>query len=192
LVVAYGDLWEYFVLASNTCDASGEGRKPYLCVLPYVPFAHGLRDRKAPLGLATRSQRKDQDRWVSVLGFLRDEAGVDLSSVAVDELPRAFRDAVKELGPPLPEADIKLLRKVAGDTPPMAKRNYAYWVPGTEAAPLVPDGYVDFVQVCMLSNDRLQGFADRRIATLRSPYREQFSHKLGNYLSRVAVPTQAP
>jgi hypothetical protein len=52
----------------------------------------------------------------------------------------------------------------------------------------LPEDFVDFCRLYTIPTETLYELREKRIATINSPYREQFSTKLGTYLSRIATP----
>lgn len=63
-------------------------------------------------------------------------------------------------------------------------------------AGLFPDSAVVFSWICSIRKSRINRFRTfepkRKLAELRSPYREAFSSKLGYFLSRVGLPADVP
>jgi hypothetical protein len=52
----------------------------------------------------------------------------------------------------------------------------------------VPESYVDFCRVYTVSTNTIGNLKDRRLAVLKTPYREEFAKKFADYYARIAIP----
>ena len=193
MVVVHGDLFEYFVMASQTCDVSGvDGQpKPFAAVLPVVSLASFLSREQVPIAV-DGDPADDPSKWCTIVDYLQGVLNVDLSGERDDPftLPHAVRQLVKDWEPAKRSPEItarrRLIEFMNGVVDP--KKAYIYYFPADKSLG-VPESFVDFTRLYTLLIGKAQELMPERKATLASPYREQFASKLGTYLSRIATPT---
>jgi len=193
MVVVHGDLFEYFVMASQTCDVSGEDGppKPFAAVLPVVTLAGFLSRQQLPIGLH-KHQADDSTKHSTIVDYLEAVLRVDLSSERDDpfQLPIRVRQLLKDWKPEarspenIARGNMINFMKALVDR----KKTYIYYLPAENRLG-VPESYVDFTRLYTLLIEKAQELMPQRKATLVSPYREDFASKLGTYLSRIATPT---
>ncbi len=190
MVVAYADLLEYFVLASQTCDVTPPKPKDFVSLVPYLPLAPRLMGERLPIGLSP-DEAADRTLWKTVCEYITQHTGDSLHGAGegVFGLPMRVRMAVADAWQGVPReinANRKWIKEhVRGLSD--NERLYLYYMPPAPEAG-VPEGYVDFTRLYTIPFDCLSRLGPHRRATINSPYREQFARKLGDYLSRVAVP----
>jgi hypothetical protein len=192
MVVVYGDLFQFFIVASQTCDVSGvDARpKPFAAVLPVVTLAGFLSREELPIGV-DRDQMQDRSQYATIVDYLQTALRIDLSSERGDPfaLPGRVRDLLRQWKPRKgsPEQRVrgKMVEWMNGVVD--ARKTYVYYLPAEKTLG-IPEGYIDFTRLYSVLIGKVQELMTKRKATLVSPYREEFASKLGTYLSRIATP----
>jgi len=192
-VVVFGDLVDFFMVASQTCDVSGvdgNAPKPFAAIVPVVSLAAYLSRERLPIGLENREDA-DESKWTTVADYVESALDEDLSEIRDDPfvLPERIRTLVKDWNPPQNSKEQRIrgairnvLNKVVDP-----KKKYIYYLPADQKRG-VPESFVDFTRLYSVVTAKLNDLAGDRVCTLATPYREDFSGKLGLYLSRIATP----
>jgi hypothetical protein len=190
-VVVPGDLMDYFVVASQTCDVSGVGStpKPFAAILPVTPLAAFLSRERLPIELG-QEEMTDETKWTTIVDYLATRLGEDLYAIRDDAfgLPDRIRQLLRKWKPTKnneKQVRGKIVNSIKDVVSP--RKNYIYYLP-LNSEQRVPESFVDFTRLFSAVTDKLQHLIDRRVCTLATPYREEFASKLGNYLSRIATP----
>ncbi|MCC7086534.1 MAG: hypothetical protein IT427_16165 [Pirellulales bacterium] len=189
MVVVYGDLFEYFILASQTCDVSGNDgpAKPFAAICPVVTMGEMLARERFPI---SKESRKDPAKSTTVVDYLQETLQKDFSADRDDPftLPNRVRDALAEWQPATSsEKETRgRIKNILSES--SFKKSYLYYLPA-DVAFNMPECYVDFTRLFSVVTERVSSIASNRVCTLVSPYREDFGSKLGSYLSRVATPS---
>ena len=104
-------------------------------------------------------------------------------------LPTKIREFVKEWDPPKNSKDREIRNKLKDiiKNVPDPKKRYLYYLPPSGSFG-VPEGFVDFCRLYSLKIEVVQDLKNKRVATIKTPYREQFAEKLSHYLARIATP----
>ncbi len=191
-VVVFGDLVEYFMVASQTCDVSGVDSKPkiFAAIVPVVPLAAFLSRQRIPIGLE-KGDIEDESKWTTIVDYLEMQLKVDVSDMRDDSfaLPAKIRELLKDWNPKKNTPEKQIRGKIRGILNEVVKpqKKYLYYLPANSAYG-VPEGFVDFTRLYSVVTEKLQKLTPRRVCTLVTPYREEFASKLGSYLSRIATP----
>lgn len=193
MVVVYGGLLRYFVVASQTCDISGiDSRpKPYAVILPIIALGDYLGNEKLPIGLNPEDSH-DFSKWSTIADYIEAEIQIDLSKERNNPhaLVKEIRKIINEWKPGKSSPKEKVWNQIKRCIREIldSKKLYIYYIPHSSELN-VPEGYIDFCRWYTLSIDALQNLKEYRIATIRTPYKEHFAQKLANFLSRIAIPT---
>lgn len=192
-VVVFGDLVEYFMIASQTCDVSGiekNSAKTFAAIVPVIPVSAFLSRERLPIGLSTEDVA-DETQWSTIVDYLQTQLSEDLSDVRDDAfvLPARIRELLGSWKPPKKTTERQIrgrIVNVLSDTV-NPRKNYIYYLPANTDL-RVPEAYVDFTRLFSVVTEKLQQLMPQRVCTLATPYREEFASKLGSYLSRIATP----
>lgn len=187
-VVVHAALFDYFVIASQTCDVSGDGKLPLVCIAPFQTLGQLMATEPLPLKPNT-TKDSDRNEWQTINEYLAEAHRADFSDIDdVDALlPERVRQFVSEgrlNGTKEAKKDLGRVKSMYDDF--LAERKWIYYLPPSQG-PQIPEGYVDLRQIYTVELTQLEQISDRRIAALRGNYREHFSKHLGDLLSRVAV-----
>ena len=181
MAVVYADLIEFFIIGSQTCDISGIDSPPkdFAFVLPLVPLSHYLNKEKVHIKCDAGTSLKDG--YYTIVEILEQEAGASFEGVNNDpyELPERVRSVLEDWSPPKRSMKRKFknaIREYINKALNNSKK-YIYYLPRNyEMA--VPDGIADFTRLFTLHTQLLEDLKDYRVATIQTPYKEDFSHKL--------------
>jgi hypothetical protein len=191
-VVVFGDLVEYFMVASQTCDVSGVDARPQVlaAVVPIVSLAAYLSRQRLPIGLADE-EAQDTSKWVTIVDYLQQALPENLSGIREDPfaLPDRIRQLVSAWNPSKKSEGRQVRGKIRSTLNDLLdpQKKYIYYLPSSPKHG-VPEGFVDFTRLYSVVTEKLNGVSAQRVCTLASPYREEFANKLGLYLSRIATP----
>jgi len=186
-VVARTVICDYFLLGSQSCDVSGEGKLDLTCIVPFWPLGRLLGSELLPI-----TSSSERDGRMSIVSYLTQEYDEDFSGVAdVDmDMPDKVRATITKHLAKAATAQkdvLKRLRKLISEELVNPFRKSTYYLPAVPAL-CVPEGYADLGQVYTIPLAELEERRDKRLAQLSGSYREHFSRQLGDLLSRVAVP----
>lgn len=155
-----------------------------------VSLGDCLSRQKLPIGLSSEKSN-DVARWTTIVDYLQTKLGKDLTEFRNDvfALPNKVRSLIDQWSPGRNSPDRQVrnkIREYIRDTVDNRKL-YIYYLPYASALN-VPESMVDFCKLYTVSTNMLENLKPHRIATIKTPYREQFAEKLAYYLSRVATP----
>lgn len=186
-VVVQASLLRYFVLASQTCDISGmDGpSNPVAVILPVIT----LRDLCTTERFPFLTSRKGVYDKLTINEYLLRHSGVEEFSEHQDpaDYGAALRIVISEWNPPKNTPQKRNLGLIKSFVQNQAKKGWLHWL-SDDPSFGVPDACVDLSRIFTVATDQLQELSHARIASLRGPYRDQFSQVLGNHLSRIATP----
>jgi len=191
-VVVFGDLVEYFMIASQTCDISGVNSDPkvFAVIVPVIPLAAFLSRERLRIGLA-EEEIDDETKWTTIADYLEERLEHDFSEIREDAfaLPKKIREVLGEWNPAKNTLERRIRGKIRDTLKSILNTNkkYIYYLP-QDSSYNIPEGWVDFTKIYTVETQKLNALAENRVCTLSTPYREQFSEKLGTYLSRIATP----
>ena len=190
MVVVTADLSMRFVVASQTCDVSGKDHppRPFAVIAPFTSIAGVCRT--ADLPIVSREGEAKQ----TILGYLV-ERGVFCASAFSEEDDYRFSSILRERldrWKPTERQEREIRGRIRDflNGFVLNRLAFVYYLRGRETLG-IPEGFVDFCRLFTIPTDRLRASMDLRSATIRPPYREEFSKKLGDYLSRIATPSPA-
>ncbi len=192
-VVVFGDLVEYFMVASQTCDVAGLDSEPKICaaVVPVISLASFLSRQRLPIGLE-EADAQDETKWTTIMDWLQAKLGKDLNSLRNDPfaLPDGIRALLKGWEPPKNSVERQIRGKIREflNSAIDPKKNYIYYLPPSPSH-RIPEAFVDFTRLYSVVTAKLGELQPHRVCSLASPYREEFAGKLGQYLSRIATPS---
>jgi len=185
MVVVFAQLARYFVIATQTCDISGTDKLPlpFAIILPIITFVEICKSQSLPM----KSLDGGDEPW-TIHDYLVYLGATDLEN-APDPYSygMSFRCALNALRP-TGKTDNENLGRIKN----FLKRSYddkrfLYYLEGDPQREL-PEVFIDFSVPHSAPTDKLAQFADRRVARIASPYREEFSQSFSSFISRVATP----
>ncbi len=186
LMVTCAGFTPYFVIGTQTCDVAGEKKNaPPLVTLLAVKTLRGIcsSDRLPLDGLKLPS--------LTIEEFLIRETGHSgLDSCNEFEYSHKLRELLNGWNPTgTLLASRNSIRRFLDK---MGKSGFQFYLPA-DAGFGLPEMYIDLSATFTIHILQLQSLAGRRVARIKDPYRDQFSHQLGHHFSRIAVPqTLAP
>ncbi len=184
MVVVYARLFEYFVIASQTCDISGMDKPAQLwaTILPVVTLAAMCRQESIPMG--------PQEALRTIDSVVREHCpnSEQLERASDADYGMTIRLLVDEWLNSAAAKESKILsRRIKNFLNDYHKAGYMH--PLRDNIQLrVPESYVDFTAAFSVPRSKLLALRNHRIATIASPYREDFSHRFATFYSRVALP----
>jgi hypothetical protein len=184
----------FFVLASQTCDVAGIDHPawPTCLVLKMITICDFVNGATLPF----KWQESVED--IHLGNFLQENLdvgdGTKLKELCTQqfEYPGALRDVFKEWKPKsnskaqLFKSKLQSFLKDITDN----KEGRTYYFPA-DAELKIPEAFVELDAIFPVNTEDLVKAKGARIATLVSPYKEEFSNRLGTRFSRVAVPVPA-
>jgi hypothetical protein len=189
LVIVAADLLRHFIVVSQTCDISGvDSPASPLCVIARVmTIAEFCRTEKVPFPSAATGAEK------TIVTFLAERLGEHIKQEAENDLtfPDYLRKALDDWKAKdtreSPDARIRgaiktLLNNIVGNK----QLNTYYLHP--DAARGGPESFVEFSYLFTVRTGLLIEHQGSRIATLSSPYREEFAQRFAHYYMRIATP----
>jgi hypothetical protein len=186
LVVVFGDLAEYFLIITQTCDVSGHDKAqvPYAMILPARTIINICRTDRVPL----------------------EGEGAPRS---IEEYLSSHADGSELLSVTEPIAYFAVLRRILDEWKPKEKnsttnrgriRNFinkqmdgakhVFYLRPDEARG-IPDLFVEFSGAYTVDIVLLVAMSARRVARIGVPYREDFARAFADRISRIAVPALA-
>ncbi len=186
----------YFVIASQTCDVAGAdhaagttcfiAKMTTLCdLVNHISFPFEWRDQKGIVTALNVLMAKFLD------ANIRSDEGKLLKSLCDDQLkyPDALRAALQSWKPDNNSNEQRLkstLQNFLTDITANKKGRTYYFPP--EAAHSIPEAFVDLSVLFPITVKDIQNAKAQRLATIANPYKEEFSQRIGERFSRVAVP----
>jgi hypothetical protein len=186
LVVVYGNLFEYFIVASQTCDISGVDStpKPFCAIVPFKTLLSFCRDEIVPV-------KKDGDTIFSgtIIDMISKFAQEDLSDSNEFEFPNKLRDFIGKWKPTKNTKEHTVKSQIKGFLNNLVgnQKLAIYYI---EHSPEfnVPEGFADFTQIITVPTNMLENTKEKRIAKLENSYNYDFAQRLGRFLTRIATP----
>jgi len=185
MVVVAGRLFQYFIIASQTCDISGKNGKslPWAIVLPIITISYTCKNQCLPFKSIDDqmtihdficSKLQDSEKLQSATEF---EYGEEIRNITSELLEKKNNGKILE--------DIRQIKNFLNN---YHKKGYMF--PLTEKPDFkVPESYVDFTAAYSVPTDKLLSVKENRFARINTPYREDFAQHFANFFARVALPT---
>jgi hypothetical protein len=193
-VLVYADLLRYFIVLSQTCDISGvdHSPKPTCTIAPIVTLADYCQ---GPIQLSYEDPKIGQkiQETINFSDFFCEKFDPLFKDEIIDDFkfPRylranldEWRKAVKNK--PLEQRFINNIRNSL-NLIFQNKLLFIYYIAPNDDYK-VPESYVDFCRLYTLPRDTVENLMDNRLATISSPYREEFARKFAEYYGRIAIP----
>ena len=184
MVVVYARLLRYFVIATQTCDISGEegGRSPldWACVLPFIPLADMCKYES--LEVPGHNEPMTVHEYVSTNC---DPNGI-LENVSDAEYGKTMRQLIKkwlETATKKNKQGIGAVRKLLNDPD---SKGFLFYL-RADIGLQMPEGVVDFTAIFTVPREDLENLQQLRIARIGPAHREKFSQAFGNFFSRIAT-----
>jgi hypothetical protein len=193
-VLVYAELLKYFIILSQTCDISGvdSSPNPICTVVPIVTIGQYCQNQ-LPFSYEDPEIRQKVFQTISIADYVSEKFDPEFKSKVSDEFTfpdylrenlKTWQDKAKKK--PQKSAFLGTIRnalKLIVENKPLS---IYYIAPDKEHN--VPESYVDFCRVYIVSTNVIQDIRDKRIATLSVLYREEFAKKFANYYERIATP----
>jgi len=189
------DHLSHFILASQTCDVAGVNHPalPTCLVLKITTFCDFVNGGELPF--KWQEGENSIIKQIALNEFLLanlDEKGATAIKTASDNqsaYPGALRTALKAWKPKANSNEQTFKSKLQNFLTDITnnKEGRTYYLPGDEKFN-IPESFVDLSAVFPVNTEDIQGAIGSRLATLGNPYKEEFSQRLGDRFSRVAVP----
>ncbi|MDB6063856.1 MAG: hypothetical protein JWR26_64 [Pedosphaera sp.] len=180
-----------FIVVSQTCDVCGvDSPQATKCtVARVVTLAEFMRDFKLPIpaseGLAST---------INILDFIEDKVDAafrtELQMNRNDDfrLPDSLRKAIISWTPKGDTQDGKIKHnlRVFLNKITQGQSGKAYYLKKDDTCRM-PESFVDFFELHLVHTEEIANKKSMRLASLVSPVKEEFSSKLGQLFSRVAL-----
>jgi hypothetical protein len=193
LVLVYADLAQYVIIASQTCDISGLDHPPApTCVLlPFVTLAEFCRRPWVPFTFQDPQTQQERTLMIRISHYLTEHCPHFAGADKLDDqaFPDFLRRELQHWQPPKQAETTQFrgqLRQILNDIVTNRPLYLYYMAPAPHRE--VPEGYVDLTRSYTVATAQVEKLKAQRIASLRTPYREQFAEKMARYYARIATP----
>jgi len=190
MTIVYSDLIHYFIIASQTCDISGEDEKPELftTIIPLTTFKDYCENIILPLEI-----KKDgaiiYSKNNTIIGFISEFTDCPLAEVDEVIYLESLREIIEKWSPPKHSLAKGIKGKIKDTINKITSNNYNFLhFIKSDSNFGVPSGFADFTRFINIPTEILSRLKTNRIATICSPFREHFSSRIGSFLSRVGLP----
>jgi len=185
----------FFVVASQTCDIAGVDHPPWptCLVIKMISICDFVNGATLPLKTDTGGVET-----IHLARFLHEHLDGKYATKLKElcehqfEYPGALRDALKGWKPDNNSKPQRFKTKLQSFLKDITdnKEGRTYYFPGDPKFK-IPEAFVELDAIFPVNTQDLAGAKGARIASLANPYKEEFSNRLGNRFSRVAVPVPA-
>jgi len=183
MVVVPAELFEYFIIATNTCDISGIDRpaQPTTTILPVITLARMCKRTKLP-------SLRSSDTPISIHSFIIKYCpdGHRLESTNELDYSKVARLTIKGLIESNPST--KLLedsRRIKNFLRVYYDKGYMFSLPQSPKYNL-PESYVDFTTVLTVPTNKVLSIQQFRFVRISERYCDNFARKFGDFFSRLA------
>jgi hypothetical protein len=187
----------YFVIASQTCDVAGADHAAgTTCFIAKMTTFCDLVNHHTSFPFEWRDEKGNATAMnILVAEFLDanicSAEGKSLKPLRDDQLnyPNALRAALQSWKPNNNSNEQRLKSMLQNFLTDIAenKKGRTYYFP-PEAAHSIPEAFVDLSVLFPVTVKDIQNAKAQRLATIANPYKEEFSQRIGERFSRVAVP----
>lgn len=194
-VLVSADLLKYFIVISQTCDISGVDHpaKPICTIAPIITIAQHCQNR---VSIPYKDQKNNQETLliVSIPDYMSDKFDHSFKDRLSDDFtfPEYIRENLDNWSKKAKNgsSEQKLLSglKNSLNTIMGNKRLDIYYI-APDKENKVPESYIDFCRLYTITMVLMESLKDKRIAMLKSPYREEFAKKFADYYARIATPS---
>lgn len=184
MVVVFSRLFQYFTIATQTCDISGKDKGPvdWATILPVITLTDMCKTELIPFRSTDQilTIHEFVSKYCETSGALENLSDMDY----VPELKKIINECAKE-------HTNKAIRQDAGHVKNYLASYYKplfiFSLPADNTFGL-PESYVDFTAAYTVHTSKLLAIRDSRFAMITDPYRIDFAQKFGNFFARVALP----
>jgi hypothetical protein len=193
-VIVSANLLRYFIVLSQTCDISGVDHpaKPNCAIAPILTIAQHCQN-KVSIKYKDPKTNQENSLTVNIPDYMNEKIDSSFKDKSSDDFafPNYLRENLdnwsKKLKNESPEHKlINGLKNSLNMIIENKKLEIYYLAQDQENG--VPESYIDFCRVYTIQTVLIEKLKDKRIATLKSPYREQFARKFAEYYARIATP----
>jgi hypothetical protein len=191
LVVVSADLFQHFIVVSQTCDISGQDSPARsACVVARVMTIAGCcRTENMPVSYRSPTTSEVCIEEKTMVELLAEKLGEQVKRESENDLtfPDYLRKILDEWKPKDLDAQIRnKVRNMLNNVVENRRLDIYYIRADTTRG--MPDSFVEFSYLYTVNTDLLVEHKGSRIATLNSPYREEFAQRFAHYYMRIATP----
>ena len=184
MVVVAARLFPYFIIATQTCDISGQDKPslPWATILPIITLENTCKTEKLPF--------QTQNNNMTIHEFVGKcyELSSCLSHTTASNYGESIREIIRKWMPQLNKGDLKndvgMIRNFLNQ---YHTKGYMFPLPSNEALG-IPESYVDFTSTYSVPLNKILNIKQHRLACIKTPYREEFARKFADFFSRIALP----
>lgn len=195
MVVVHAMLVRYFVIASQTCDVSGIDAEPlsHVLVVPIRTLVETCQSERLPFYAGDPGSpfvgQTHPTEDLTIHEYLVDRCKKDelLKHTAPADYGAALRLVVEDWMPTKGTTEKQNAGLIKSFINNQFKLGHVDYLPDAPKFD-VPEGIVDFSMIFTASRQLLVAQKEKRLARIADPYRDAFSRRLADQISRIATP----
>ena len=182
LVVVYSRLFEYFVIATQTCDLADERDLQWTTMLPVITLEYICKNEIRQLK-NTKSETTIHD-FCCINGVdalpLKEKTGKGYCQLISEIVNKSVKNgASKNI-----KGDMGTIKTYLSN---LNQPGYLYYLQESPNWEL-PEAVIDFTATFTVPKIKLEEIKGKRLVKIANDYRNEFSKKLGTFFSRIATP----
>jgi hypothetical protein len=186
----------HFVIVTQTCDVAGKDRDTFsTCLIAKImTFCDFVNHATLPFKWQ-EGAGESKIRQIRVAEFLAANLGANEANTLKNtcqneaEYPNALREVLKLWKPKANSNEQNFKAKLQSFLTDITnnKEGRTYYFPSNGEFS-IPESFADLGALFNVEINDIEYVKGRRVATLANPYKEDFSHRIANRFSRVALP----
>ena len=184
MVVVPAELFRYFIVASNTCDISGQDAPPKLAtaILPVITLADMCKSTKLELKTST----SQTTIHTFIMEYYPQADGLESCS-DVDYGEQVRLNINRWIDSKPTKKLLEDARRIKNFLQRYFDGGYLFSLPQNIKYSL-PESYVDFTAVLTVPTEKLFALKNHRFVRIADRYCDSFARKFGDFFSRLALP----